>query len=59
MEPKRGLLEQVRDASVRAVVTAGVIGLLAFNGLIGAAAYGYAVASAIADLEDDTDDDRP
>jgi len=47
-----------RKIAIRALTGRNKSSLLALNGLIGAAAYGSAVASAIADFEDDTDDDR-
>lgn len=58
MEGNSGWLERVRSVSLRAAVTAGVIGMLTLTGLLGATAYGYAFAAAIADLDDDPDDDR-
>jgi|KBSMisStaDraftv2_1062788.scaffolds.fasta_scaffold4796531_1 hypothetical protein len=58
MKREGTLLEKVRSASLRAIVAAGVIGLLTLNGLIGAAAYGYAFAAAMTDPDDDSDDDR-
>jgi hypothetical protein len=53
-----GFLATARDTARRAIVNAGVISLLTVGGLLTAAAYGYAVAAAILDVDDDSDEAR-
>jgi len=56
----RRLLGRVRHATRRALVTAGIAGLLAVNGVVVASAFAYAMATAAAtaDADDDDDDGR-
>ena len=50
-----GFLVTARETCQRAVVHAGVLGLMTLTGLVAAAAYGYAVAAAVVVTDDDTD----
>lgn len=56
----RRFFGKVQHAARRALVTAGMAGLLAVNGMVVASAFAYAMATAAAaaDVDDDDDDGR-